>query len=83
MAKCEQFEHIYDAWGVGKVHRKSKKWCVLFGDSQMYAFTGTYPNRRRAKKEITHYIKYGAPCGCHGMRSAIMRANSIRQGGAS
>lgn len=76
----ESFERIHGDWGVGRMHSKSKKWCVLFGDADMHAFTGIYAKRRRAKKEITHYLKHGLRTCFHGAHSTIKSAK--RQGGA-
>jgi hypothetical protein len=37
-----------------------RRWFVVFGDDQKYAYSGTYKTYRRAKREITHYISRGA-----------------------
>lgn len=75
MTKCnENFERIYTDWGIGRLHTKSKKWCVLFGDAGMHAFCGIYANRRRAKKEITHYLKHGLRTCFHGAYAVIKAA---------
>lgn len=70
----ESFERIHADWGVGRLHAKSKKWAVLFGDADMHAFSGIYANRRRAKKEITHYLKKGLRMCFHGANAFIKAA---------
>lgn len=49
-------EWIRPSWGI-KQYRK--KWFVVFGDNDHWLDSGKYPCRRRAKKEITHYIAKG------------------------
>ena len=34
-------------------------WAVVFGDEDLWVYNGIYRNRRRAKKEISHYINKG------------------------
>lgn len=49
-------EWISPSWGITG---NMKGWSVVFGDDSMWVDSGRYPNRRRAKKEITHYINKG------------------------
>ncbi len=43
-------------------------WGVGYGDTDIYARTSVHRGRRRAKKEITHYIVRGAARGpAHGI----------------
>ncbi len=49
---------ITDSWGVAK-GRTHHLWWVEFGDGEQSVSSGFYPTRRRAKKEITHYIERG------------------------
>lgn len=72
-----EFQPVIDGWGI--CLGQGGKWHVLFGDAEQYIFSGVYRNRRRAKKEITHYIQYGASWCQHGMRKLIAE---IRKGGA-
>ena len=74
-----EFEPVIYGWGI--CLGRHGKWHVLFGDAEKSAVKGTYRKRRRAKKEITHYIKYGASWCQHGMRKRI--AASLQQGGAA
>lgn len=48
---------IAKPWGISP-HKKGKFY-VVYGDGEMVACTGVFRNKRRAKKEITHYINKG------------------------
>lgn len=54
-----------EGWGILPAPVGNGKWLVVYGDSDMAATSGIYRNRRRAKKEITHYIERGAARGPH------------------
>lgn len=70
------FEQIIDGWGV--CLGQGGRWHVMFGDSEQSIFSGTYRKRRRAKKEITHYIQHGAAWCQHGMLKQI---SELQKGG--
>lgn len=53
-------EWIADGWGIT---RDRGYWWVVFGDLTECVYSGHYPTRRRAKKEITHYIDKGLARG--------------------
>lgn len=53
-------QQITKSWGVEKFNGY---WWVCFGDAEMYSYSGHYPTKRRAKKEITHYIMRGLSLG--------------------
>jgi hypothetical protein len=63
-------EFISKPWGISPnsyVNGFQRRVCtVLFGDEEQVAVSGVYPNRRRAKKEITHYINRGLDRPFHG-----------------
>jgi len=52
-----------DGWGITPAPAGKGRWLVCFGDQDMAVTSGWYRNRRRAKKEITHYIERGAARG--------------------
>jgi hypothetical protein len=52
-------EMISDRWGI---YKDRGYWKVFF-DEEMMAVCGSYETRRRAKKEITHYIERGLAKG--------------------
>jgi hypothetical protein len=62
-------EWINDSWGVTLNHnryisnRSKYRYSVVFGDDEMAANSGLYPTKRRAKKEIAHYINRGLSRG--------------------
>jgi len=64
-----EFQPIVDGWGI--CLGKGGKWFVVFGDENTFVANGSYRKRRRAKKEITHYIKHGAPWCSRGARARI------------
>lgn len=52
------------SWGVVNhvwhgLRVKRRRFAVVFGDDEKYSFSGHFKTRRRAKKEITHYISRG------------------------
>ncbi|MBW0298841.1 hypothetical protein B4P00_21990 [Shewanella xiamenensis] len=50
-------EWICDGFGI--IPHNRGRWIVVFGDQDLWVNNGIYRNRRRAKKEITHYINKG------------------------
>lgn len=52
-----------EGWGILPAPAGKGRWLVCFGDQDMAVTSGWYRNRRRAKKEITHYIERGASRG--------------------
>jgi len=59
----EKTDWIKENWGVSPTLVNNGKYIVCFGSPEEYATSGVYCNRRRAKKEITHYIERGAARG--------------------
>lgn len=51
-------EWVSDCFGIVP-HFRGGRWVVVYGDNDLWAYNGIYRNRRRAKKEITHYINKG------------------------
>lgn len=67
-ASCSgSVDWIIDGWGISKSARRTgfgrRVFAVLFGDDEQYIFSGCYRSKRRAKKEITHYIRVGLSRG--------------------
>lgn len=61
---------ISDGWCIAPHNANNKRrWCVGFGDAEQYVISGIYKKRRRAKKEITHYINKGFSRMGHGLLS--------------
>lgn len=52
---------INKPWGISPL--VNGRWAIVFGDSNQVAISGSYRNRRAAKKEITHYIIKGLAIG--------------------
>ncbi|MDI5833267.1 hypothetical protein OCF84_20925 (plasmid) [Shewanella xiamenensis] len=50
-------EWVSDYFGIAPHFRG--RWGVVYGDNDLWVYNGIYRNRKRAKKEITHYIKKG------------------------
>ncbi len=60
-------------WGIAR--HDLKRWCVVFGDNEMWAQSGIYRNKRRAKKEVTHYLEKGMHRGIwHGIHKEYKEA---------